>query len=222
MAEGGIGIGTGGGRPLMPAKHVIDGNRTRQPILSSRPHVSLDVKEGTTVGSETPVEIFVAVYPDQATAKQMIKSLQEAQKAGVIELIDAAQVSKNDKGQIHTDELRELTVKKGAVGGAVVGAVLGVIFPPTLLAGALVGGAAGGLIGKLRDSGIKTKDLESLATDLQPGEVAVLAIVEDKWVDQLTAAIQGYERMSRRRARCQRRGRDHGRSCVRCGGRECL
>src|SRR5215216_5540979 len=149
------------------------------------------------MSAETPIEIFIAVFPDQASAKGMIDSLKQTQRSGAIELVDAAMVTKNERGQIHTDELRELTVKQGAFRGAAVGAVLGIIFPPSLLVGALAGGATGGLIGRLRDTGVKTAELEKLADEIEPGEVAVFALVKDRWVDQLVAAVEGYDRMSR-------------------------
>ena len=150
-----------------------------------------------TSATPSPVEIFVAVFPNETEAKNLIDSLKRLQKTGAIELVDAATVTKNASGKIHTDELRELTVRKGAIRGAVAGAVLGLIFPPSLLVGALAGGAAGGLIGRLRDTGIKTEDLEKLATDIQPGEVAVLAVVDDRWSQKLVAVLDGYDRVTR-------------------------
>jgi uncharacterized membrane protein len=142
-----------------------------------------------------PTELFVAVFPDKASAQATVDAIARMDKSGAVKLIDAAQVAKDESGKVTVDELAELTSGKGALGGAIVGGVLGLIFPPTLLVGAAIGGIAGAITGRLLDTGAKTKDLKHFADNIEPGEVAVIALVEDRWVSQLTLALQGYDRV---------------------------
>jgi uncharacterized membrane protein len=142
-----------------------------------------------------PTELFVAVFPDRSSAQATIDAIARMDKSGAVKLIDAAEVAKDESGKVSVDELAELTAGKGALGGAIVGGVLGLIFPPTLLVGAAIGGIAGAITGRLLDTGAKTKDLKLIAENIEPGEVAVIALVEDRWVSQLTLALQGYDRV---------------------------
>ncbi|HEY7034390.1 MAG TPA: DUF1269 domain-containing protein [Thermomicrobiales bacterium] len=146
---------------------------------------------------DTPVEILVAVFKDQSRATAMVNTLKQMNKSGAVKLVDAAVISHDDKGKTKIDEVEELTTGKGAGRGAVVGGVLGLVFPPSFLASTAVGAAIGGLWGKIRDTGIKTDELKTVADELQPGEIAVIALVQDVWVQQFLAAAQGYDRLFR-------------------------
>jgi uncharacterized membrane protein len=151
--------------------------------------------EGRTSEMAAPTELFVAVFPDKPSAQATIDAIARMDKSGAVKLIDAAQVAKDQSGKVTVDELEELTAGKGALGGAIVGGILGLIFPPALLVGAAIGGIAGAITGRLVDTGAKTKDLKHIAENIEPGEVAVIALVEDRWVSQLTLALQGYDRV---------------------------
>jgi uncharacterized membrane protein len=144
-----------------------------------------------------PVEVLMAVFPDRPRAEVTVDSLKQMAKRGDIEILDAALVEKDVSGKVHIDEVKELTSRKGATRGAAIGGALGLIFPPTVLASAALGAAAGGLIGKLRDTGIKTADLKQAGAELQPGQAGVIAIVEATWAERLVQTIQGQQKLER-------------------------
>jgi len=146
---------------------------------------------------ENPAEVIVAVFNSQAQADSIVSTLKQMNKNGAIKLIDAAVVSHDDKGNAKVKEIEELTTLKGGERGAIVGGVLGIIFPPTFLASAAVGAVAGGLWGKIRDTGFKSDELKTVANELKPGEYAVVAVLEDVWVQQFVNAAQGYQRLFR-------------------------
>jgi uncharacterized membrane protein len=81
--------------------------------------------------------------------------------------------------------------------GAAVGGLLGLIFPPSLIVSAGVGAGAGAIFGKLRDKGIEDKDLKAIGESLEPDSSAVIAVAEDRVVEQLQAGIEGYRRLAR-------------------------
>ena len=139
------------------------------------------------MGEMTGYEVFVAEYADESGAQSALNTLEEMDKAGSIEIIDAAVIAKDREGKVTIVETAELTPKKGAGKGAVVGAVLAVIFPPSLLAGAVLGGTIGALVGKFTDKGLfDNTALKEAAEDLPEGSSAVVAVVEDTWVNSTT------------------------------------
>ena len=145
----------------------------------------------------TGYEVFVAGYSDEGGAKSALTTLQEMDKAGSIEIIDAAVITKDMEGKVSVLETAELTPKKGAGKGAIVGGVLAVIFPPSLLAGVILGGGIGALAGKFTDKGLfDNTALKEAAEDLPEGSSAIVAVVEDKWVQQMATAIEGYDKLT--------------------------
>ena len=145
----------------------------------------------------TGYEVVVGSYSDEGGARSALETLQEMDKAGSIEIIEAAVIAKDAEGKVKVVETAELTPKKGAGKGAIVGAVLGVIFPPSLLAAAVVGGGIGALVGKFTDKGLfDNTALKEAAEDLPEGSSAIVAVVEDKWVQQMATAIEGYDKLS--------------------------
>jgi len=106
-------------------------------------------------------------------------------------------IAKDTEGKVKVLETAELTPKKGAGKGAIVGGVLAVIFPPSLLAGVILGGGIGALVGKFTDKGLfDNTELKEAAEELPNGSSAIVAVVEDKWVQQLATAIEGYDKLS--------------------------
>ena len=145
----------------------------------------------------TGYEVFMAVYENEDRATATLGTLKDMDKAGSIEVIDAAVISKDNDGKIHVVETAELTPKKGAKRGAVIGVVLGLIFPPAIIAAGLAGGVIGALVGRFTDRGLfDNSDLKEAAESLPPGSSAIIGVFEDKWVDQMATALEGYTNLS--------------------------
>jgi uncharacterized membrane protein len=142
-------------------------------------------------------ELMAASFSDLNTAKRCLEQLKQMEKEGTIDVIDAAVLVKQADGKIKIDEVEELTPKKGRRRGAVIGGIFGAIFPPSILISAAVGAVAGGVLGRFTDHGMDNDDLKAIAEELEPGHSAIIAIVEDKWVEQFTAATAGYDKLSR-------------------------
>jgi len=143
------------------------------------------------------VELLAASFSDQNTAKQCLDQLKRMEKDGTIDLLDAAVMVKQADGKIKVDEIKELTPRKGRRRGAVIGGIFGAIFPPTILVSAIAGAVAGGALGRFTDQGMKNDELKAIGEELKPGQSAIIAIVEDRWIEQFTSVIEGYERLSR-------------------------
>ena len=139
--------------------------------------------------SDVPVQLIVAAFKDEAAAKEALKTLKEARKAGLIKIENAAVLRKDAKGKLHIKETHDMGGGKGAAFGGVAGAVIGLIAGPALVVPAAVGALVGGLTAKLRDTGFSNQRLETLGEGLQPGSSAIVAVVEHTWVDKVEEAL---------------------------------
>ena len=108
------------------------------------------------------------------------------------------------------EETADPSGKRWAKRGAVAGGIVGLIFPPSIIASAVVAGGAGGIWGKLRDKGFKDEDLKEIGESMEPGTSAIIAIAEDRVIEQLERGLQGYERIARHAMSAEAVARDHG------------
>jgi uncharacterized membrane protein len=143
------------------------------------------------------MELFVATYDDEDGAAAALKDFQAAQRAGSIDLIDAAVIVHTPDGKVKIEETADPSGKKWAKRGAIAGGVVGLIFPPSIIVSAAVGGGAGGLWGKIRDKGFKDEDLKEIGDSLPPGSSAIIAVAEDRMIKQLEQGLAGYERIAK-------------------------
>jgi uncharacterized membrane protein len=147
--------------------------------------------------SDKPIQIFVASYDNEYGAKQSLHDFQTMHRQGSIDLIDAAVIVRGSDGKVKFEETADPSGKKWAKRGAIAGGLVGLIFPPSIIATAIVGGGAGGIWGKVRDKGFKDEDLKEIGESLEPGSSAIIAVAEDRVLDQLQQGIEGYDRIAR-------------------------
>lgn len=145
--------------------------------------------------SNESYQLIAASYGTYEQGDTILKTIQAMKKGRTIQIADAAMIMETDDGKFEVTETKELTARKGARRGAVIMGTLGLIFPPSFIASILVGGGLGALSGKLRDTGIKTDELDRLAQSLEPGQVAVLVLAHADSVRKVTRALQGYQGM---------------------------
>ena len=99
--------------------------------------------------------------------------------------------------KVTIDETADPSGKKWAKRGAIAGGVVGLIFPPTIILSAAVGAGAGGVWGKIRDKGFKDDDLKEIGNSLPPGSSAIIAVAEDRMVEQLERSLAGYQKIAK-------------------------
>ena len=143
------------------------------------------------------VEVFGATYDTEGGAADAAKAFKAAQRDGAIDLIDAAVVVHTAEDKVTIDETADPSGKKWAKRGAIAGGVVGLIFPPTIILSAAAGAGAGGVWGKIRDKGFKDDDLKEIGNSLPPGTSAIIAVAEDRMVEQLERSLAGYEKIAK-------------------------
>jgi uncharacterized membrane protein len=142
---------------------------------------------------QAPLTVAFAEYEDPDAAREALDTLQQMEKEGAIDIVDAGVIEKQDDGKAKITDTARHARRKDVGTGALVGGVAGVLFPPGLVASAAVGAVAGAVVGRLRHHDVfKNAEMKRAAEQMEPGTSALVAIVEQKWVSQLQTAAEGY------------------------------
>lgn len=135
--------------------------------------------------SESPIQLLVAAFEDENRAEQVLKELKAAKKEKLIGIEAAVALRRDEKGKLHTKDVK-LTPGKGALRGGAIGLVLGVVTGGAALAIGAGGAAIGALVGKRKkNQRFSPERIDQIADSLQPGTSAVVAVIEHKWVAEL-------------------------------------
>lgn len=143
------------------------------------------------MNSDTPDTKLVAiVYPNMNTGKEVIEALEKMQKKLLIDIADAAYITKDNKGKIEIHQTGHY-VGGGAAGGAIWGLLFGALFFVPIF-GMLVGAGTGALAGKAAESGINQQFGEDLKKKLKPGNSAVFLLVRSITADKVIPELSSY------------------------------
>ncbi len=140
-----------------------------------------------------PIGVLIAFYDNVSDGDRVVRDLKGLSKALAATVLEAAVVvkdPKSDKLKIKGAARRE--AKKGAMRGAIAGGAIGAIFPPSVLAMGAVGAAAGAAFGHFAEHGFDKNLLQEIGEHLQPNGAAVVAVVDEVWVDRVSEAVRGY------------------------------
>ena len=120
-------------------------------------------------------DLVAIAYDDEFRAAEVLATLWRLQREYLIDMEDAAYVTKNQEGKIKLHQSSSLTAT-GAIGGGMWGLLIGVLFFAPVV-GVAAGAAAGALSGKLADIGIEDRFMKDLSARLQPGTSALFVLV---------------------------------------------
>jgi uncharacterized membrane protein len=138
-----------------------------------------------------PIELIVAAFNDEAKAGATLKDLKALEKEGVILLVNAAVMVKDEHGKISVKETEDISGGKGALFGAVAGGLIGLLGGPVgVIIGAAAGAATGGVAASKIDMGFPDDTLKELETSLTPGSSAILALIQHQWVDAVVEELE--------------------------------
>lgn len=105
-------------------------------------------------------------FPDLEGAHTFEKTLKHMHKEELIVLEDAVIVTKDEKGEVHVKQTKDLTVAKGALKLGTVGLVAGLLLGGPV-GGVVLGAAAGALLSKKIDLGIPDDKIEMIKDKLE-------------------------------------------------------
>ncbi len=148
--------------------------------------------------SAAPISVVAAYYDDPSQASKALDTLRNLRKRRAIEILDAAVMSWTKGGdKLEIIETAELSGKKLAVAGAIAGGVLGMIFPPSVLALGAIGAAAGAAVAHFTDQGFDNNLLKEIGENLPPGGAALVAVIEENWLAELSDTLADYSDLER-------------------------
>lgn len=130
-----------------------------------------------------PQSLVWAVFDTWYGAADALEELKRADRNWLIDIENAAVISKNMDGGVEFNETRDRTTLDGLGKGALIGGIIGLIFPPAFIASAAAGAATGGLGARMRDAGFEDNALRAVADELAPGQSVLIAVVWHQWVD---------------------------------------
>ena len=140
-----------------------------------------------------PVELVVAAFNETDKASEALKTLKSLQKDGVIKLVNAAVMSRDEKGKVKVHETQDVGAGHGAIFGAIVGGLVGLLGGPAgAIVGAAAGAATGGVAADRIDMGFPNKTLNEIKETLKPGSSAILALIQHQWVDRVVAEMENF------------------------------
>jgi uncharacterized membrane protein len=134
-------------------------------------------------------DLIVMSFDSVATAEEVRSKVRALQKQGLIDLSDAAVISKDADGKIkvHNEVSHETKVGTGV--GAVLGALLTFVFP----AGILLGAAGGAAVGALMGNGVDRKFVEDVQNSLAPGSSALFVVLRGGDAAAIRGTLEPYE-----------------------------
>ena len=125
-------------------------------------------------------KLIVAFVPDETSAYAFLRSLEELDLEGYIELSATEVITKAPDGQLVQKAVNDER-GLGAVVGAALGGLLGMLAGPAGLAVGAVAGGASGLAGEMAHSGVSGEFISSVTRSLAPGAYAVFAEADEDW-----------------------------------------
>jgi len=130
--------------------------------------------------------LFVAAYDDESAAQEDFTSIKSLDDTAVVA---AVVLSRDAAGKVEVKEHGGGLISKGTGIGAVGGLVVGLFAPPLLLSG-LVGAGIGAGVAAIA----KHHEEKKIGVDAQEwlpaGSSAVVAVVDDLYLDRVEAAIE--------------------------------
>jgi uncharacterized membrane protein len=143
-------------------------------------------------------ELVAVSYPDVYRAGEVCAALQRLQKEFLIDMEDAAYVTREQDGKIklhQTQPVVGLATGIGASRGTIWGALIGLLFMQPLLgmaAGAVLGAASGAIAGRMADYGIPDQFMKDLAGKLQPGTSMLFVLFRKVTWEKILPHISQY------------------------------
>jgi uncharacterized membrane protein len=133
--------------------------------------------------------MVVLGFDDEVEARAFGEKLGKMVKDRILQLDDAAMVTRDASGKPKVDHGKHL-VGAGAMGGAFWGMLFGMLFLMPL-AGMAIGAGMGALMGKMGDVGVDKQFLQEVGDMIKPGEAGWFLIVHDSTPDKVLEEIQG-------------------------------
>lgn len=148
--------------------------------------------EGAAVAKTDDTFVYLATYPDVTAARADYQEVRQLHASGLVGAYDAALVTKDPSGRVHTNK-DETATRHGAWWGVAAGAAVGLLFPPSVLGAAAAGGAIGAVSGHLA-RGMSRSRAKELGDFIDPGQAGLLVVGESRVEQAIRQAVTRAEK----------------------------
>lgn len=135
-------------------------------------------------------DLFIIGYDSKEKAEEVLETLQALQNEYLVDLDDAAVVTRTEKGKLKVSSDHHLAAV-GGLGGMFWGFLIGLIFLVPV-GGMILGGLFGAAFGAVGNVGIDDAFKKQAGDLLAPGTSAIVAIVRKATPDKVLEAIAPY------------------------------
>jgi uncharacterized membrane protein len=140
------------------------------------------------------LELLVITFDTPHKASEALRALQKLRREGQLDLLNVATLAKDEAGKISLKENEDVSAPSGVLFGAITGGLIGLIAGPIgAVVGAVAGAATGGVAAHWLDMGFSDDSLQALQQALRPGGSALVALVEQRWLEKVLAALAEFK-----------------------------
>ncbi len=138
---------------------------------------------------ENPISLIIACFRDQKEAAEVLEELKLLKKEETIGLWNAAVITKNQNGKLSLKEIvQTVGIKSDAGICGILGAIIGIVAGGPI-AGIVLDTASRAFSGKVINLGFDNRELREIGDSMVPGSSAIVAIIENKWVEELVYTL---------------------------------
>ena len=144
-------------------------------------------------------EALLAVYATDTSAIAAVGRIAARVRAGKLAVVDLGLIGRDSAGKV---SLRSLPPGVGAFDVSqprTVAGLVGLIFPPSALAASIDATSIGAVATQLKLTGVDGAALRRMGAVLDPGESAILVVVDHASIQAVEQALAGYEHVVRSR-----------------------
>lgn len=144
-------------------------------------------------------DLVVIAFNGRDTADRVLNDLRSMQREYLVDLEDAAIVTRDDKGKLHLKQSVNMVgmgAMSGGTWGALWGVLVGVLFMNPLIgliAGAAAGAGAGALAGALSDYGINDDFIKQVGETVCGDSSALFVLLRKVTFDKVLPEFEKYE-----------------------------
>lgn len=132
--------------------------------------------------------LVVIAFESQGEAKQLLDALNEARRAGLLSIRDAAVIVKDEAGNVKVDnQISTGTWTATGVGGAL-GLLLGSVLMP--LGGLIFGLAGGALVGRSMNLGVDGSFVKDVQEQIAPNSSALFVLTDNENLNAQLALLR--------------------------------
>ncbi|MCJ7445774.1 MAG: DUF6325 family protein [Methanotrichaceae archaeon] len=152
------------------------------------PNQQLILKGGVETVEFGPIHMVVLGFPEIDRLKgEVLKEIFRLSQAGIIRVIGLLAIVKDERGNIESVQLTELSDEDRIKLGAGIGALIGL--GAAGKKGAMAGAEAGAMVVAEKDFGLSSEQVMDIAKEIPKGSAAGILLFEHLWAKKLKELV---------------------------------